>query len=140
MENFVKIIPKHHIYIVDDAQYAEKIKQSLHNKFGEEVFVSIFHDAESSVNELRKSVDKPQLAIMDYSKNSRVGNEKGEYIVDLIQKISPETGILILSDEKHIQPAARVLAHGAHGFVEKDQFALDHINTMVEKCLHPTMM
>ncbi|HWY35468.1 MAG TPA: hypothetical protein VNX68_12555, partial [Nitrosopumilaceae archaeon] len=130
----------HHLYIVSDSQYALNVKKSLQKKFGEEVFLTVFHDAESSLEGLRKSMDKPHLVLLDYEQNKKMPGKDQEYVVNIMQNINPDTKIIILADEKNREAGARVLAHGAHGFVIKDQFALEHINAVVEKCFHPALM
>ena len=137
MEAIVKLVPKHNLYIVDDNHYATGIKHSVEKQFGKEVNVNIFNTIESSIDAIKKSKDFPHVILIDYSKNKRIIDEQNEYAVDVIQRISPDTQIVILSSENTKETALKVLGYGAHCFVLKDQFALEHINTTLEKCFHP---
>ncbi len=137
MDPNIEITPT--LYIVDnDYYYALRVKHSLGKKFGDHVNVNVFRDAESSVEAIKKTNFKPHVLIIDHSQNMEMAIKNGEHTVDAIKRISPNTRIVILSDEKSMDTAAKALAHGAQGFVLKDQFALAHIYSAVENCINPS--
>src|SRR5437868_6924251 len=114
------IIPKHLLYIIDDDYYyALRVKHSLGKKYGQEVNVDVFRNAESSMEAMKKTNDKPHVLLMDHAQNREMIEKLGEYTVDTIMRISPETRIVILSDEKNKESAIKALAHGAQSFVIK---------------------
>jgi len=138
MDSIIKIIPKQDLYIVDnDYYYALTVKYSLNKKFGEEVSVHVFRSVESFLQEIKRAAGKPRIVLMDHEQNKEIISENVKYALDAILKISKETTIIILSDEENKDHAVKTLAHGAHAFVVKDQFAFEHIYSTVEKCLHP---
>jgi len=138
METIIKIIPKQNIYIIDeDYYYALTVKYSLNKKFGEEVAVHVFRNVESLIKELKKTDNKPEIVLMDHEQNKEIIIEGGKYTIEAVKEISPATTIIILSDEKDQEKAAKTLGHGAQNFVVKDQFSFEHICSTVERCLHP---
>ena len=139
MKPIVKIIPTHSLHIVDEnEQYAHAVKHSLEEKFEGKVSVSVFRNAETSLESIKKLTDKPHVVLMDHAQNKEIPKENGRNTIEAIQQISPDTRIVILSDEENKEHAAKALAHGASDFVIKDQFSLEHIFTAVSKCLYPT--
>lgn len=130
---------KHSLYIIDaDHYYALTVKQSLIKKYGEDIRVEVFKNAESALEEMKRTINKPHVVLIDYLQSKESANENGEYVIETIKKISPDAILVILSSEKNEDNALRLLAHGAQRFVLKDQFALDHIYIAVENCLHPS--
>jgi DNA-binding NarL/FixJ family response regulator len=131
---------KHNLYILDDARYALRIKLSLAQKFGEELNMHVFQDANAAFEALERDAEKPLVILMDHAQNRQVTKSNGKNVLNLIQKISPETRIVVLSDEANKEKAFKLLAEGAHDFVLKDGFDLMHIHTAVEKCFHPALV
>lgn len=141
MKNQANDLPKPNLYLVDsDHFFTDTVKKSIEKKFGDEINVNVYTSAESSIEAMKKANAKPHVVVMDHTQNKTIINENNELAVKAIRRISPEAGIVILSNENNKDIAENALAQGAHNFVTKDQFALDHINTAVAKCLHPVKM
>jgi DNA-binding NarL/FixJ family response regulator len=121
-------------------KYATLIKNSLEEKFGTTVFVNLFKDARSILTALNISSDKPRVLLIDHGQNIEMPEHDHKHAVEIIKESSPETAIIILADEKDKAEAVKSFSQGTSGFVLKDQFALAHIYTAIEKCLHPVKM
>lgn len=141
METLLKIVPKFHVFIVDNDYYnGLTVKQCLEENLDDEVLVRVFPDAESCLSEMQRSGDKPAVVILEYTENKRLNEEKGEHMVDKLKDLSPDAAIIIYADKTNSDNAIQALAHGAHDFVVKDQFQHDHLLSAVKKSLHPAKM
>ena len=60
------------------------------------------------------------------------------HAVDRIKEISPETVVIMISDEEDMESALKALRYGAYDYVMKDRFAFAHIEASVKKCLEPS--
>lgn len=141
METLLKIVPKFHLFIVDNDYYnGLTVKQCLEENLGEEITVRVFPDAESCLQTMQRTQEKPAVVILEYSENKRLNDERGEHMVDKVKELSPEAAIIICSDKRNSEHAIKALAYGANDFVIKDRFQHEHILSAVKKSLHPAKM
>ena len=129
---------KINLFIVDgDIQYSQSLKKSLENEFHERLDVKIFTTWKSAEDEIKSAKKKPQVVLLDYLNNKPLNINIGKHTIDDISKISPNIGIIMLSDKKYGDQAIKALAYGAHDCVVKDKFAHQHVVTSVKKALNP---
>jgi DNA-binding NtrC family response regulator len=129
---------KINLFIVDDdVQYGQSLKDSLEKEFQEKVDVRVFPTGESMIEEIEIAEKKPQVVLLDYLGNKPLNPNSDKHIVDDISRVSPNTGIIMLSDKKYEDRAMKALAYGAHDFVVKDKFTHEHVLTSVKKALNP---
>lgn len=141
MDTLVKIIPKFKIHIVDnDYTNGLSVKTSLEKSLGPEVSVQVFPNAESCLEVIKKSEEKPAVVLIEYTENKRLNDEQGAHMVDHVKKLSAEAAIIVFADKANSARATKALAYGAHDFVIKDQFFHEHILSAVKKSLHPAKM
>ncbi len=129
---------KINLFIVDDDElYGQSLKDSLEKEFHDRLEVKVFPTGESAVQEIQNAEKKPQVVLLDYLGNKQLNAKSDKHTVDDISKISPNTGIIMISDKKYEDRAMKALAHGAHDYVVKDKFALEHVVNSVKKALNP---
>ncbi|HEX8514630.1 MAG TPA: response regulator [Bacteroidia bacterium] len=128
----------YNLFVAADNQlYAESLKNSLESSFDKNVKVEAFVSKEECINKIRKE-NKPGIVVLDYKLNKRTNEGQNTYTVDKIKEISPETIVIMMSDEKDMASAVKALRYGAYDYVMKDRFAFSHIRAAVEKCLIPS--
>jgi CheY-like chemotaxis protein len=129
---------KINLFIIDDdSSYSETLRDSLEKEFHDRLNVTVFPTGESAVQEIQNAEKKPQVVLLDYLGNKPLDPKSDKHIVDDISNISPQTGIIMLSDKKYEDRAMKALAHGAHDYVVKDKFAMEHVVNSVKKVLNP---
>jgi DNA-binding NtrC family response regulator len=127
----------YNLYVAADSKlYAESLKQSLETSFDENVKVKAFNSKEECIEKIDKDV-KPDIVVLDYELNKRTGTDPS-HTVDRIKEISPETVVIMMSDEEDMESALKALRYGAYDYVMKDRFAFSHIKASVKKCLEPS--
>jgi DNA-binding NtrC family response regulator len=127
----------YNLFVAADNQlYAESLKNSLESSFDKNVKVEAFISKEECINKIRKE-NKPGIVVLDYKLN-KTNEGNSSYTVDKIKEISPETIVIMMSDEKDMPSAVKALRYGAYDYVMKDRFAFSHIRAAVEKCLVPS--
>ena len=55
-----------------------------------------------------------------------------------IKKSTPESRIIIISEQEDMPSAVKALKHGTQEYVLKDQFLFFNIGASVKQCLHPS--
>ena len=138
IEETPHLLKKIKLFIVDeDLQYVKNIKDFLEKEFREPLNVKSFPTGESALEEIKKIDEKPEVVVLDYLGNKQLDTKNEKHTVDDISNISPDTGIIIISDKKYENRAMKALAHGAHDFIVKDKFTLKHLLNSIKKVLHP---
>jgi DNA-binding NtrC family response regulator len=128
----------YNLFVAADNQlYAESLKQSLETSLEGHVKVEAFISKEECINKIRKE-SKPGIVVLDYKLNKRTSDGGTSYTVDKIKEISPETIVIMMSNEEDMPSAVKALRYGAYDYVMKDRFAFSHIKASVEKCLEPS--
>jgi len=123
------------LFIIDDQKYGKEIKRLIEERIPENVNVKIFSSGESVLREIRNNEKKPRIVLLDYTRNKM---NSRDHAVDHILENSPDTDVIMLSDKEYKDRALKALGYGAHDYVEKDQFAHDHILDSVKTALHPS--
>lgn len=127
----------YNLFVAADNQlYAESLKQSLETSFDKHVRVEAFISKEECINTINRK-NKPDIVVLDYKLNKSDG-ASSKHTVDKIKEISPETIVIMMSDEEDMPAAVKALRYGAYDYVVKDRFAFSHIRASVEKCLEPS--
>lgn len=121
----------------DNELYARSLKQSLENSLDKHVKVEAFISKEDCINKIQ-SDNKPDIVVLDYKLNKKTSEGRNIYTVDKIKEISPETIVIMMSNEEDMPSAIKALRYGAYDYVMKDRFAFSHIREAVEKCLVPS--
>jgi DNA-binding NtrC family response regulator len=131
-------LESYNLFVAADNQlYAESLKQSLENSFDKHVKVEAFVSKEECINNIKKE-NKPDIVVLDYKLNKKSGEANSSYTVDKIKEISPETIVIVMSDEQDMPSAVKALRYGAYDYVMKDRFAFSHIKAAIMKCLEPS--
>jgi DNA-binding NarL/FixJ family response regulator len=124
------------LYVAADSKaYAESLKHSIENSFDNNVKVEAFDSKESCISKMYHD-KKPDIVLLDYKLNKN--SEDDNYAVDEIKAISPDTVVIMMSNEEDMQSAMKALRYGADDYVMKDMFAFPHIKASVSKCLQPS--
>jgi DNA-binding NtrC family response regulator len=119
----------------DNELYAESLKQSLESSLDKKnVKVEAFISKEECINNIGKT-NKTDIVVLDYKLNKKSNDS---YTVDKIKEKSPDTIVIMMSDEEDMPSAVKALRYGAYDYVMKDRFAFSHIRAAVEKCLVPS--
>ncbi|MCE3279758.1 MAG: zraR [Bacteroidetes bacterium] len=121
----------------DNELYARSLKQSLESTLDKHVKVEAFISKEECINKIQKD-NKPDIVVLDYKLNKKTSEGQNSYTVDKIKEISPETIVIMMSNEEDMPSAIKALRYGAYDYVMKDRFAFSHIREAVEKCLVPS--
>jgi DNA-binding NtrC family response regulator len=116
--------------------YAESLKESLESSFDKSVRVEAFNSKEECIEKIDKDV-KPDIVVLDYELNKKSETDNA-HTVDRIKEISPETVVIMMSDEEDMESAVKALRYGAYDYVMKDRFAFSHIRAAIAKCLEPS--
>jgi DNA-binding NtrC family response regulator len=127
----------YNLYVAANSQlYAESLKQSLQSSFDGGVNIEAFNSKEKIFEKIDKDI-KPDIVVLDYELN-KISDEDGSHTVDKIKEISPETVVIMMSDEEDMNSALKALRYGAYDYVMKDRFAFSHIRAAIQKCLQPS--
>jgi DNA-binding NarL/FixJ family response regulator len=127
------------IIVADNLLFAEMLKESMVCCFDKESVVKTMNSSEMLYKEIESNRLNPDVIVLDYELNKQEGEEFGcKEIISHIKRISPETPIVVISDEKEMQEAAKTLEYGATEYVTKDKFAFSHITNAVKSVLNPS--
>jgi|GEM_PF-125568 len=126
------------IFIVDDNKvFAQALKDNIENAF-ESVPLKIqsFETGEKCMENLKHA--KPELIILDYYLNSKYPYAAdGIEILDWIKKEHPETNVIMLSMDDHIDIALKSFHHGASDYIVKALSQFGKINHSISTILAP---
>lgn len=129
----------YNLYVAADNQlYAESLKQSLETNLDRHIKVEAVVSKEDCINKIQKE-NKPGIVVLDYKLNKKSPDANSTYTVDKIKEMSPETIVIMMSNEEDMPSAIKALRYGAYDYVMKDRFAFSHIREAIEKCLTPSM-
>ncbi len=120
------------IFIVDDNRiFRLALKADIEVAFAKKpIKTHLFETGENCMQEIKK--EKPQLVILDYNLNSLVPNAAdGIKILDQIKRECPETHVIMLTSEDHIDIALKSFHHGASDYVVKTDTKFSKINYSV---------
>jgi DNA-binding NarL/FixJ family response regulator len=127
------------VIIADNPLFAEMLKKTMVSGLDEDIFVQTMNSVELFFKELESNRLKPDVIVLDYELNTIQGEEQGcKTVISHIKRVSPETPIVVISEESAMQSAAKTLQYGANEYVTKDKFAFSHITNAVKSCLNPS--
>jgi DNA-binding NtrC family response regulator len=139
METLIKNAIKTNLFVVDeDYTFRVSLKNSLKEKYGDDINVSVFPDSKSCFNAIRTTEEKPDIMVLNYCENMQLDKSNRDDALSSFQKLSPHSLIIIISNRKNVECAQKALSQGAQDFVIKDQFANEHVFAAIQKCLHPS--
>ncbi|OFY84796.1 MAG: hypothetical protein A3F72_05930 [Bacteroidetes bacterium RIFCSPLOWO2_12_FULL_35_15] len=120
------------IFIVEDNEiFRMALKSDIENTFPKApIKIHLFDTGESCMDRFVREM--PELVILDYHLNSKFPNAAdGIKVLDWIKKESPETNVIILTSDDHIDIAVKSLKHGASDYVVKTETKFKKINYSV---------
>ncbi|MCE3281160.1 MAG: putative two component, sigma54 specific, transcriptional regulator, Fis family [Bacteroidetes bacterium] len=127
------------VIVADNPLFAEMLKKTMSLGLEEDVVIKTLGSADVFLKELESNRVSSDVVVLDYKLNKRAGEEKDcKSVIDQIRRVSPETAIVVISDEKDMLEAAKTLQYGANEYVSKDKFAFSHITNAVKSCLNPS--
>ena len=120
------------IFIVDDNKvFALALKADIENAF-ETMFIKIytFETGEDCMRRFMQVI--PELVILDYCLNSKTPDAvDGIKVLDWIKNENPETNVIMLTGDDHIDIALKSFKHGASDYVVKTETQFKKINYSV---------
>ena len=108
------------IFIVEDNKiFTFALKQDIENAFRSiPIRVLTFETGETCMQ--RFSEEQPDIIIVDYHLNGRYPDAAdGIMVLDWIKDASPETHVIVLTGDDHIDIALKSFQHGASDYVVK---------------------
>ena len=120
------------IFIVDDNKvFALALKADIENAF-KTMFIKIysFETGEDCMRRFMQVI--PELVILDYCLNSKTPDAvDGIKVLDWIKNENPETNVIMLTGDDHIDIALKSFKHGASDYVVKTETQFKKINYSV---------
>lgn len=127
------------VIVADNPLFAEMLKKTMVLGIEEDALITTLGSAEMFLKELESNRISSDVVVLDYKLNKTIGEEKDcKTVIDQIRRVSPETAIVVISDESDMLEAAKTLQYGANEYVSKDKFAFSHITNAVKSCLNPS--
>jgi DNA-binding NarL/FixJ family response regulator len=127
------------IIIADNPLFAEMLKKTMVTGLKENAAVLTMSSADAFFHEIESARIDADAIVLDYELNEKPNEAQScKNVIDKIKRLSPETPIIVISDEKHMELAAKTLQYGANEYVIKDKFAFSHITNAVNSVLHPS--
>lgn len=111
------------IYVLEDDEWYNKLlvhSLSLNPDF----VVKGFFKAEDFLKSLK---DKPDVVTIDY----RLPDAKGEQVLEKIKDISPDTEVIVISEQENIETAVNLLRLGAYDYLVKEKNIRDRLLSIV---------
>lgn len=117
------------IFIVEDNEvFRMALKSDIENTFTEISFkIHSFETGESCMDRFKREM--PELVILDYHLNSKYPDAaNGINVLDWIKKENPETNVIMLTSDDHIDIAIKSFKYGASDYVVKTETKFKKIN------------
>lgn len=117
------------IFIVDDnTVFSLALKAELETTFiNKQIKFYLFETGELCMKQFKK--EKPQVVILDYYLNSNYPDAMdGIKVLDFIKKENPETNVIMLTINDHIDIALKSFHHGASDYIVKTETKFMQIN------------
>jgi DNA-binding NarL/FixJ family response regulator len=130
-----------HIFIVDDNKtFAITLKSAIEVAFNEILLkIDLFETGERCLEKF--ATVQPELVILDYYLNSKSpGAANGLEVLGKIKKRNPETGVIMLTSNDHIDVAVKSFNHGASDYVVKTDKQFKKIISSIYKLLSKRKM
>ena len=117
------------IFIVDDNKvFGQALKANIEIAFeGVPLMIQSFETGEKCMENLMQV--KPELVILDYYLNTKYPYAAdGVEVLDWIKKENPESNVIMLTRDDHIDVALKSFHHGASDYVVKIENQFESIN------------
>jgi serine phosphatase RsbU (regulator of sigma subunit) len=127
------------VFIVDDNRvFTMALKASIENAF-DHPFIQL-HDFETGEQCLEKLPEvMPELVILDYNLNSKFSDAAdGIHILDKIKTHNPETNVIMLTSNDHIDLVLKSFHQGASDYIVKNENQFEKINDSISKIVTRT--
>ena len=111
------------IYVLEDDEWYNKLLThalSLNPDF----LVKSFFNAEDFFKSL---MEKPAIVTIDY----RLPDANGEQVLEKIKSISPDTEVIVVSEQENIETAVNLLRLGAYDYLVKEKNIRDRLLAIV---------
>lgn len=113
------------LFIVDDDKLMVAIlKQSLLDRFGNDLNIFTFYDGESCLKRVSKETD---IVILDYAMTGKNGLD----VLKSIKIISPKTEVIILSGNEDMETVIGLFKAGASDYVLKEECSWKKLSQLV---------
>jgi DNA-binding NarL/FixJ family response regulator len=127
------------VIVADNPLFAEMLKKTMVMGLEENTMITTIGSTAMFLKELESNRISSDVVVLDYKLNKTTGEKKDcKTVIDQIRRVSPETAIVVISDENDMLEAAKTLQYGANEYVSKDKFAFSHITNAVKNCLNPS--
>jgi DNA-binding NtrC family response regulator len=113
------------IFLVDDSEVCIDMYRIALKKLGY-MNIQVFNDSSSCLNSL---VLCPKVILLDYYMDNMDGIE----ILKKIKRFDPHISVVFISSQEEITVAVNALKYGAFDYIEKKDFSLEKIRSMMEK-------
>ena len=111
------------VYILEDDEWYNKLL--VHSaSLNPEYVVKSFRTALDFFKCLK---DKPDVVTVDY----RLPDANGEEVLDKIKELSPETEVIIISEQENIETAINLLKKGAYDYLVKEKSIRDRLLAVI---------
>lgn len=101
------------IYVLEDDEWYNKLlvhSLSLNPDF----IIKSFFNADDFLKSLK---DKPNVVTIDY----RLPDATGEQVLEKIKSVSPETEVIVVSEQENIETAVNLIRLGAYDYLVKEK-------------------
>lgn len=124
------------IFIVDDDKmFARALKEDIETAFGgKKVKVKTFETGETFFQTLNG--EKPEVLILDYHLNGNYFDAMdGIEVLKKVKEMLPDTDVIMLSNDDHVDIAMKSMRHGAMDYVVKTATKFKKINYALLNCM-----
>jgi DNA-binding NarL/FixJ family response regulator len=128
-------VKKVSLFIIDSDDYGVSMKYSLEKKFLGNIIINAFQNIESCFEVLKFNKEKIDIVILGSFENKELPEKNSDQLVNYIQEISPETSVIILSDNKGTNHIIKASEYGICHFIPKNDFGCKNIFSSVERRL-----
>lgn len=112
------------IFVVDDDDWYRKLlvyTLELNPDFN----VKAFEDGASLLEGIKK--EKPQVLTLDY----RLPDTNGEELLKKVLSVSPNTKVIVISDQSEIETAVNLLKIGAFDYITKTKDIKERLHNVI---------
>lgn len=132
----MKIVPYPIFLVEDNGIYLKTLEKYLKDNLKFNVHIHTFLSGEECLKNMNL---KPKIIILDYFLNSRSQDAaNGLDILKQIDKMYPETAVVMLSSQDNMKVATDTMKYGAYDYISKNENAflrvhnvINNINTMI---------
>jgi len=127
------------VFLVDDDKmFLTSLKNSLQQKFGGLLKISVFTKGEDCLESLESHKDEaPDIVILDYYLDNDVSPDtvNGLKVLHEVKSISNDTTVIMVSGEDKMQVAVDCIKNGAYEYVVKSESAFIRIQQAIKNSI-----